>query len=101
MSADLVAKVESACTQLIEEGRVITFAGVAAHAGVAKATLYRRRELRAIVEEQRRNDREAHSLNGIVVELELLRQGLEAVAARVRRHEEVIRSLQRQARNEH
>jgi AcrR family transcriptional regulator len=96
MSADLVTRVESACTQLVERGVAVTFAAVATHAGVAKATLYRRPELRAIVEEHRRGDREAHSLSGIVVELDLLRQGLEAVAAKVRRHEEELRALRRQ-----
>ena len=96
MSADLVARVEEACTELVEGGEAVTFAAVAAHAGVAKATLYRRLELRAIVEERRRSDREAHSFSGIVVELDLLRQGLEAVAAKVRRHEEELRALRRQ-----
>jgi AcrR family transcriptional regulator len=96
MSADLVARVEEACTELIEGGEAVTFAAVATHAGVAKATLYRRLELRAIVEERRRSDREAHSFSGIVVELDLLRQGLEAVAAKVRRHEEELRALRRQ-----
>ncbi len=49
-----------------------------------------------IVEEHRRGDREAHSLSGIVVELDLLRQGLEAVAGKVRRHEEELRALRGQ-----
>ena len=96
MSGDLVTRVESACTQLVERGETVTFAAVATHAGVAKATLYRRPELRAIVEDHRLGDREAHSLSGIVVEIDLLRQGLEAVAAKVRRHEEALRSLRRQ-----
>jgi AcrR family transcriptional regulator len=96
MSADLVTRVESACTQLVERGEAVTFAAIATTAGVAKATLYRRPELRAIVEEHRRGDREAHSLSGIVIELNLLRQGLEAVAAKVRLHEEELRSLRRQ-----
>ena len=96
MSADLVARVEEACTELVERGEAVTFAAVATHAGVAKATLYRRLELRAIVEERRRSDREAHSFSGIVVELDLLRQGLEAVAAKVRRHEEELLALRRQ-----
>ena len=96
MSADLVARVEEACTELVEGGEAVTFAAVATHAGVAKATLYRRLELRAIVEERRRSDREAHSFSGIVVELDLLRLGLEAVAAKVRRHEEELRALRRQ-----
>jgi len=59
MSADLITRVESACTQLVQRGETVTFAAVATHAGVAKATLYRRPELRAIVEEHRRGDREA------------------------------------------
>jgi hypothetical protein len=96
MSGDLVTRVESACTQLVERGDTVTFAAVATHAGVPKATLYRRPELRAIVEDHRLGDREAHSLSGIVVEIDLLRQGLEAVAAKVRRHEEALRSLRRQ-----
>lgn len=100
MSTDLVARVESACTQLVEGGEAVTFAAVATHAGVAKATLYRRPELRAIVEERRHGDREAHSFSGIVVELDLLRRGLEAVAAKVRRHEEELRTLRRQVSKE-
>ncbi len=96
MSVDVVARVESACAQLVERGEAVTFAAVAAHASVAKATLYRRLELRAVVEEYRRSDREAHSLNGIIVELDLLRQGLEAVAGKVRRHEEELRALRGQ-----
>jgi hypothetical protein len=96
MSTDLVTRVESACTELIAGGRSVTFISVATHAGVAKSTLYRRPELRAIVEEHRHSDREAHSFSGVVVELDLLRQGLEAVASKVRRHEEEIRTLRRQ-----
>ena len=61
---------------------------------------YRRPELRAIVEEHRRSDREAHSFSGIVIEIDLLRQGLEAVAAKARRHEEELRSLRRQISKE-
>ena len=96
MSADLVTRVESACTELVAGGESVTFTAVATHAGVAKATLYRRPELRAVVEEHRHGDREAHSFSGIVVELDLLRQGLEAVAVKVRRHEEELRALRRQ-----
>ncbi|HUZ40659.1 MAG TPA: DUF6262 family protein [Acidimicrobiales bacterium] len=95
MSAEMVARVESACDRLVEQREAVTFAAVAAHAGIAKATLYRRLELRAVVEEHRRGDREAHSLSSIVIELELLRQGLEVVAAKVRQHEEELRALRR------
>jgi AcrR family transcriptional regulator len=97
MSSDLVNRVEQACAQLTDQGVAVTFAAVAAAVGLSKATIYRRPELRAIVEEHRAHDREAHTLTGLVVELDQLRHGLEAVAAKVRRHEEVLRDLQRRA----
>lgn len=100
MSADLVSRVERACVDLVAEGTAVTFAGVATLSGVTRPTLYRHPELRAIVEEHRSHGREAHSLSGIVVEVELLRRSLEAVADRVRRQEEEIRSLQRQIQRE-
>jgi AcrR family transcriptional regulator len=96
MSAPLVAQVEQACAGIVDEGVPLTFAEVAKRAGTSKATLYRRDELRSIVEEHRNRNREAHTLTGLVVELDQLRQGLQAIAAKVRRHEEILRSLQRQ-----
>jgi len=98
MSADLVLRVERACAQLSDEGVPVTFAAVAARVGISKATLYRRPELRTAVEEHRTHDREAHTLTGLVVEIDQLRQGLEAVAAKVRHHEELLRGLQRRAK---
>jgi hypothetical protein len=98
MSADLVARVERTCAKISEEGSPVTFAEVAIRVGLSKATLYRRAELRSIVEEHRTHDREAHTLTGLVVELDHLRLGLEAVAAKVRHHEEVLRGLQRRAK---
>ena len=97
MSDDLLTQVEAACAALTEAGAPVTFTAVAARAGIAKATLYRRPELRAVVEEQRIDSREAHTLSGLVVESDHLRQGLEAVAAKVRRHEEEIRVLRRRS----
>lgn len=95
MTAELVTRVEQACAQLIEQDVPITFAEVATRARTSKATLYRRAELRSIIEEHRTRDREARTLSGLVVELDLLRQGLEAVAARVRHQEEILRDIQR------
>jgi hypothetical protein len=99
MSADLTTRVESACAQLVDACAPVTFIAVAARTGIAKATLYRRAELRAIVEERRIASREAHTLSGIVVELDQLRQGLEAVAVKVRRHEEELRTLRRRKKD--
>lgn len=98
MSAQLLDRVEQACAQINDAGTPLTFTAVAARVGISKATLYRRPELRAVIEEHRSRDRDAHSLTGLVVELDQLRHGLEAVAAKVRRHEEVLRDLQRRAK---
>jgi hypothetical protein len=98
MKLDPVVRVEAACAQLADTGAPVTFTAVAARAGIAKATIYRRPELRAIVEERRMGSREANTLSGLVVEIDHLRQGLEAVAAKVRRHEEEIRTLRRRNR---
>jgi hypothetical protein len=95
MSAELVARVEQVCAELLDQRSPITFAEVAARTETSKATLYRRTELRSIIEEHRTRDREAHTLSGLVVQIDQLRHGLEAVAARVRRHEELLRSLRR------
>ncbi len=95
MTADLVNRVEQACAQLIEQHVPVTFAEVATRAQTSKATLYRKTELRSIIEEHRTRDREAHTLSGLVIELDQLRRGLEAVAARVRHQEELLRDLQR------
>ena len=53
MSNDLLARVEAACAALTDAGAPVTFTAVAARTEVAKATLYRRPELRAVVEERR------------------------------------------------
>jgi AcrR family transcriptional regulator len=92
---ELIAQIEDACAALSDEGAAITFAAVAERVGISKATLYRRPELRAVVEEHRTRGRDAYSLSGLVVELDHLRQGLEVVAAKVRHHEEEIRKLRR------
>lgn len=99
MSDDLVARVERACADIADSGAALTFAEVASRVGLSRPTLYRRTELRSIIEEHRARNRDAYSLSGIVIELDQLRQGLEAVAAKVRRHEEVLRDLQRRTRS--
>ncbi len=93
MNDVLVTRVEQACAQLTDQRAPVTFAEVASRAGTSKATLYRRTELRSIIEEHRTRDREAHTLSGLVVQIDQLRHSLEAVATRVRRHEELLRNL--------
>jgi len=95
MTTDLPHRVEQACRELLTEGQPITFPDVAARAGTARATLYRRPELRAVVEEHRQHQRQALTLTGLAVQIDQLRATLEALAAKVRHHEEQIRQLNR------
>jgi AcrR family transcriptional regulator len=95
MSSDLALRVEQACRQLAAGGTPITFHDVAARAGIGRATLYRRPELRALVEEHRQTAREALTLTGLAVQIDQLRTTLEALADKVRRQEERLRHLER------
>lgn len=98
MSADYVARVERACVELTDTAEPVTFTAIAARSGVGRATLYRDPTLRAIVEEHRSRAREAHTLSGLATEIAQLRTSVEAVAERVRHHEEVLRRLDTEER---
>ena len=92
------SRVEAACTGLAAAGQPVTFAEVAARAQISRTTLYRRADLRAIVDEHRARGHDATTLTGLTVQIDQLRRSLEAVAAKVRRHEETIRRLERDRR---
>jgi hypothetical protein len=92
---DTLTRVETACGELTATGQPITFTAVAERARVGRATLYRRPELRAVVDEHRARARDAHTLSGLTTELQQLRTAIEAVADTVRRHEETLRRLTR------
>ena len=95
---DELARVEAACAELAAAGQPVTFAEVAARARISRTTLYRRADLRAVVEEHRARGQDATTLTGLTVQIDQLRRSLEAVAAKVRRHEETIRRLERARR---
>jgi AcrR family transcriptional regulator len=73
----------------------VTFAAVAARAGVSRATLYRDASLRAVVEEHRQAIRDPRSLSGILAEVRHLRTAVEELAGRVRDQEKQLRRLHR------
>jgi AcrR family transcriptional regulator len=98
MNDERVRRVEQACIDLVATGKEVTFDAVAASAGVGRATLYRHPELHAVVDEHRRHGVEAFTLTGLAVQIDQLRHSLEAVAAKVRRHEEKLRKLTRPTR---
>jgi hypothetical protein len=93
-AGDPVAQVEAALGALAAADQPITFTAVAHHAGVARATLYRNPTLRALVEEHRAGQADTRTLSGLNAEIAHLRTALEAVAERVRGHEERIRRLE-------
>lgn len=95
---DLPAAVRRACTELARAGEPVTFPQIAARTGISRTTLYRHRELRALIEAHRDPTGEALTLTALATQLDQLRQSLEAVAANVRRHEEQLRALKRPGR---
>jgi hypothetical protein len=95
---DEQARVEAACAKLVAAGQPVTFTEVAARARISRTTLYRRADLRAIIDEHRARSRDATTLTGLAIQIDQLRRSLEAVAANVRRHEETIRRLERARR---
>ncbi len=95
---DLLDRVHGACTDLVDAGTEVTFTEVAARTGISRATLYRRRELRELIDRHRAQHGEPLTLTTLATQLDQLRQTLEAVAGNVRRHEEELRTLRRATR---
>jgi len=97
---DDLARVEAACAELTATGQPVTFSQVAVLAAVSRTTLYRRPDLRALVDEHRARGRDATALTSLTVQTDQLRRSLEALAAKVRRHEEQLRRLERTRRQD-
>ena len=93
MNVETRARVERACAQLARAREPITFVAVAERAGVGRATLYRDPTLRALVNEHRSRGREAHTLSDLASEVAQLRTSVEAIATKVRRHDETLRRV--------
>lgn len=88
-------RVRAACEALAADGSDITFTAVAQSSGISRATCYRRRELRALIDNYRSGQGDLLTLTGLADRVDNLNQALDAVAARVRRQEEEIRALKR------
>ena len=95
-SPDILSRTEQACTQLAQDGQPVTFTAIAALTQISRATLYRNPALRALVDEHRRRSAEANTLTGLAADIAALRTAVDAVATRVRRHEEQLRQITRQ-----
>ena len=91
---ETLARVEQTCADLLQEGKPVTFTMVASAAGISRTTLYRDPTLRMVVEEQRTHSHDPRTMSGLVSEIGHLRTAVEALAERVRRHEEQLRRLE-------
>jgi hypothetical protein len=60
---------------------------------VARTTLYRNPTLRALIEEHRHRAAQAATLSGLADDVAALRTAVEAIAGRVRHHEEQLRHI--------
>lgn len=94
-TASTLGRVERACADLHHDGQAITFTAVAARAGLGRTTLYRDPTLRAVIEEHRHRSTSNGTLTALTDEIATLRTALDALATRVRRHEEQLRRLHR------
>lgn len=92
-NTNILNRVERACAQLHQDGRPVTFTAIATHTGLGRTTLYRNPGLRAVIDDYRHRTTNAGTLTGLTDEIATLRTTLEAIADRVRHHEEQLRRL--------
>jgi hypothetical protein len=92
-NTDLIARVEQTCAELLADHQPVTFTQVATHSGIGRTTLYRNPTLRTLIEEHRQRSTSAGTLTGLAADITALRTALEAVATRVRHHEEQLRQI--------
>jgi Family of unknown function (DUF6262) len=93
MTSQRIGQVEQACTELAVRGEPITFVAVAQRTGIPRITLYRNPALRALIDDHRARARDATTLTGLASQLAAQQLSLQALADKVRRHEEQLRKL--------
>jgi hypothetical protein len=86
-------QVERACAQLRRDGHTVTFTAIADITGLGRSTLYRDPTIRAVIEHHRHHTADSGSLTGLTDEIATLRAAVDALANKVRRHEEQLRRL--------
>ncbi|HEY2832864.1 MAG TPA: hypothetical protein VGJ14_10600 [Sporichthyaceae bacterium] len=92
-STNALNRVERACAQLHHNGQRVTAVAVAAAAGIGRTTLYRDPTLRAVIDQHRHRAATSGTLTGLTDEIATLRTTIDAIADRVRKHEEQLRHL--------
>ena len=93
VSSHTVNTVERACTDLAQGGEPVTFTAIATATGLSRSTLYRNPALRAVVDHHKHAA--AGPFTALTDDIATLRTAVDALAERVRRHEEQLRQLRR------
>jgi hypothetical protein len=96
MNTNAMSNVERACAELIANQQPVTFTQIAARTGLGRTTLYRNPSLRALIEEHRHHAAQAGTLSGLADDIATLQTAIEAIANRVRHHEEQLRQIIKQ-----
>lgn len=86
--------IETACADLTAAHTKITFAAVAERTGISRTTLYNHPELRAVIDEHRDRPSDPRTITSLTHEIGHLRTAVEAIADRLRQHEERLRHLE-------
>ncbi|MDJ0395557.1 hypothetical protein QMK17_19745 [Rhodococcus sp. G-MC3] len=86
-------RVEQVCIDLTTAGSPVTFTAVAEATQIARASLYRNKQLRAVIDEHRARQTNARTLTGLATEVAHLRTIVETLATAVTAHEERLRRL--------
>jgi AcrR family transcriptional regulator len=98
MTDPTLERVRGALDEHVASGQPVTFTAIAERLGVSRATLYRRRELRELIDSYRSPSGELLTLTSLATHVDQLQHALEALADKVRRHEEELRRLKRPTR---
>ena len=94
MTSPTLNQIERACADLARDGHPITIAAVADRASIARSTIYRNPELRAIIEHHRQATPDG-SIITITDELATLRATVQTLADTIRHHDAQLRRLSR------
>lgn len=95
MSTTHIDAVRACCERLLADGKDVTFTAVADQVGISRATCYRNRDLRAVIEAYRSRHGDTLTLTALADRIDNLTQTLEALAGKVRRQDEELRALTR------
>ena len=94
-SPSTIGRAEQACSQLAATASPSPSPPSQPRTGIGRATLYRDPALRALIDDHRHHTAAANTLTGLTDDIHTLRTALDAIAARVRHHEEQLRRLTR------